>query len=362
MMNPPAEINGQMVTLAREYRGITQSALASACHVTQQAIARLEVGVTTALGQDKLAQMAEVLSFPVEFFALNEVRLGFGSSSYFYRKKITTASERNKISGIVNLARIHLALMLRSVEIIGSLPLPRWLIQDGYTPEQAANYLRSAWNIPDGPVLNLTSLVEKAGVVIIECPFGTRSIDGTSLWLNDLPPIILVNDALPPDRFRFTVAHELGHLVMHDIPIESMEDEANAFASELLMQEVSFKVSVSQLGHGRPTIGQLLQLKPYWRVAVSAMVMRLHQIRRINEVDKRTLFIMLANNKMNHNEPQPFEKERPKLFKAILDSALDGYESKIEAARKVLLAFETDFKHLYGALGFSERPRLRVVS
>ena len=361
-MQKMEQINGQMVTLAREFRGVTQSWLADACGVTQQAIARIEAGVANAIGPDRLEKMAQALSFPVSFFSLNEVRLGFGSSSYFYRKKITTASERNKISGIVNLVRIHLSMMLKSVEVSGSLCLPRLLTADGYSPEQAANNLRAAWNIADGPIINLTNLVEKSGVVIIECPFGTRSIDGTSLWLNGLPPIILVNDSLPPDRYRFTLAHELGHLVMHDIPDEHMEDQADAFASELLMQEAPFRTSVAQICSGRPTIGKLLQLKPYWKVAVSAMVMRLHRMGRINDSDKRSLFIMLATNKMNQNEPQPFEKERPKLLKAIMDSAFDGFSSKLEASGQILLAYENDFKHLYGALDLSERPRLRIVS
>jgi Zn-dependent peptidase ImmA (M78 family)/transcriptional regulator with XRE-family HTH domain len=360
-MNPQAPVNGHMVTLAREYRGLTQSALAASSGVTQQAIQRLESGIPTAVGDDRLEKIAESLSFPAEFFSSNEVRMGFGSSSYFYRKKVTTAAERNYISGTVNLVRIHLSSMLKVVDATGSIPLPRVLTADGHTPEQAANTVRAAWNLPDGPIHNLTNFVEKAGVIIVECPFGTRSIDGTGLWINGLPPLILLNDALPPDRLRFTIAHELGHLVMHDVPHERMEDEADAFASELLMQEVSFRVNVAQVCHGRPTVGQLLQLKPYWKVAVSAMVMRLHRIGRINDSEKRSLFIMLSTNKMLKNEPQPFERERPRFFKAIMDAALSGFSSKNEAVVTTLKMYESDFKHLYGALEAVNRPALRVV-
>lgn len=362
-MQQTTQINGQMIALAREYRSMTQTELAESCGgVTQQAIARLESGVSNALGHDKIEAMAKALSFPLEFFFLDDVRLSFGSSSYFYRKKITTAAERNRISGIVNLVRIHLARMLQSVEVSGSIKLPVLLTSDGNTPEKAANILRASWNLPDGPIHNLTNLVEKAGIVVFECPFGTRSIDGTSLWLNNLPPIILLNNSLPADRYRFTLAHELGHLVMHDMPHENMEKEADSFASELLMQEISFRTNIAQLCVGRPTIGQLLQLKPYWKVAVSAMIMRLHQIKRINDNDKRSLFIMLANNKMGQSEPQPFEREHPKLLKAVMGAAFAGFQSTGEAARNLLLAYEDDFKHLYGASAHSDRPRLRIVS
>lgn len=349
-----------MLTLAREFRGVTQASLAQASGVSQQAIQKLEVGVPNAVGEDKFLKVAEALEFPIEFFGGDEVRLSFGSSSYFYRKKLTTAAERGYISGIVNLVRIHLSSMLKLVEAGGTLPLPRILTSDGNTPEMAANTVRAAWNLPDGPIPNLTSLVEKAGIIIIECPFGTRSIDGTSMYLTGLPPMILLNDALPPDRYRFTLAHELGHLVMHDTPIDTMEDEADAFASELLMQEVSFRVSVSQLSN-KPSLKELLRLKPYWRVAVSAMIMKLHQIGKIKEQDKRSLFILMSKNKMRMNEPQSFEKERPKFFKAIFDASLEGFETKQEAAKKILNIYEKDFKQLYGALMEQQRPRLRIV-
>lgn len=361
-MNHQTQVNGQMVTLAREYRGITQAALAAATGVTQQAIQRLEAGITSAVGEDTVEKMASELSFPIQFFSLNEVRMGFGSSSYFYRKKVTTAAERNQISSIVNLVRIHLSSMLKSVDAAGSIPLPRVLTADGSTPENAANTVRAAWNLPDGPIRDLTNLIEKSGVIVVECPFGTRSIDGTSFWLNGLPPLIFINDALPADRQRFTLAHELGHLVMHDSPHESMEDEADAFASELLMQDMPFRISVAQACSGKPTIGKLLQLKPYWKVAVSAMIMRIHRLGRITDSEKRSLFIMLANNKMLKNEPQPFEKERPRFFKAIMDAALAGFESKEIASKDVLYLFGQDFKHLYGALAEVKRPHLRVVA
>ena len=60
-MQQQTQINGQMVTLAREYRGLTQSQLAKACHVTQQAIARLEAGVVNAVGSEKFYRISEVL-------------------------------------------------------------------------------------------------------------------------------------------------------------------------------------------------------------------------------------------------------------------------------------------------------------
>ena len=49
--------------------------------------------------------------------------------------------------------------------------------------------------------------------MIIE-DFGSPRLDGLSQWIDD-HPIMLVNASPPTDRIRWTLAHELGHLVMH---------------------------------------------------------------------------------------------------------------------------------------------------
>ena len=57
-------------------------------------------------------------------------------------------------------------------------------------PAKVARALRSFWNMPDGPVKDLTALVESAGVLVLSCDFGTKAVDATSLRLMDMPPLI----------------------------------------------------------------------------------------------------------------------------------------------------------------------------
>ena len=175
------EVNSQLVLLAREFRGLSQEDLAVKANVTQSAVSQLEKGNSVAIGQDKLTKIFEALEFPERFFYSDEPRLSFGSSSYFYRKKITKASERNFVSGIVNLFRMHLSTMLTIVEVESTNPLPKETVNEDNNPSQIAQTVRDIWGIPDGPVQNLTHYVEKAGIVIVECPFGTDKIDGTSV-------------------------------------------------------------------------------------------------------------------------------------------------------------------------------------
>jgi len=357
-------VNPDMVILAREYRLLTQRQLADAASVKQPQIAMLEGGVEDAASRETIERISKVLAFPIEFFYQPEPRLGFGSSSVYYRKMSNiTAADRKSISSITNLTRIGLKRLLDAVEIEADLDLPRIDLRDVEgSPSKAASILRASWSLPDGPIQNLTHLVERAGVIIVEIDFGIRGISGTGMRLANLPPIIFINKALPPDRYRFTVAHELAHLVLHDTPRETMEDEADEFASELLMQKLEFKVSVSQFGKA-PTLRNLVALKPYWKVAISAMIMRMAQVGVISESSKRSFYIQMSTLKMRLNEPQPFPKERPTLYEKIIKGAIGDFNDDAAAANKIMKMPDDVFKRLYASyLREESRPSsLRLV-
>lgn len=341
-------INPDMVILAREYRGLTQKELANATLITQPQIAMIEGGVTKAASAETIEAISKALNFPLEFFYQPESRLGFGSSSVYYRKMASiTAANRKSISSITNITRIGLKRLLDAVEVDSDLTLPRIDLKDTQgSPGKAAAIVRAAWNLPDGPIQNLTNLVERSGVIIVESDFGIRGISGTAMRLANMAPLIFVNNALRPDRYRFTLAHELAHLVLHDAPRETMEDEADEFASELLMQKSEFKVSVSQFGK-RPTLRNLIALKPYWKVAVSAMVMRMGELGIISEQTKRSLFIQMSNLKMRLDEPQPFSKERPALYTKIVKSVIGDLPDDMDIATQIMKMPSDVFKRLY---------------
>ena len=86
--------------------------------------------------------------------------------------------------------------------------------------------VRMQWGMPVGPVRNLVDFDENAGCLVIEEPFGSSRVDGMSQWVNE-QPVIFINVEVPTDRKRLTLAHELGHLVLHSVePTEDMEDRA----------------------------------------------------------------------------------------------------------------------------------------
>lgn len=94
-------------------------------------------------------------------------------------------------------------------------------------PRDIARMTRAHWGMPRGPVNDLVQTLEAAGIIVVMMDFETSRVDAIGRWIPGLPPIFCVNQNIPKDRLRFTLAHELGHMIMHDAASPEMEDEAN---------------------------------------------------------------------------------------------------------------------------------------
>src|SRR5690606_17280228 len=114
---------------------------------------------------------------------------------------------------------------------------------DGYTPSYIANHTRKLLKLkPNEPVRNICNLLESNGIIIVEID-AFEKFDGVSFVTDGGNPVIVINKRFSNDRKRFTIAHELGHLLMHSIDNPAIplhrhklkEGEANEYASEFLM-------------------------------------------------------------------------------------------------------------------------------
>jgi Zn-dependent peptidase ImmA (M78 family) len=121
-------------------------------------------------------------------------------------------------------------------------------------PEFTAQQLLAQANIIETPI-PVEDLARNAGAALSFQPFESEDISGLLYRAPGATPIIGVNSNNPKVRQRFTIAHELGHLKLHEgaeLIIERLvrvnfrdatsstatdqeEIEANRFASELLM-------------------------------------------------------------------------------------------------------------------------------
>lgn len=347
-------ISPAALTLARESRRMTQTALAQALGVKQSTISKLEngMGVVT---DEQVEQLASVLDYPAGFFSL-DVQIQ-DLPVVFYRKKADVgALHERAIRAQVNILRLRLMKLLKSVDVPECrVPLVR-LDQTSRTPADVARELRAHWGVPRGPVENVVDLLERAGVVVVRCDFGVDSVDGISLHRAEdgAPPMVFVNSRFPGDRMRFTLAHELAHVIFHHhqpLPSEDCEDEANDFAAEFLAPAMEIRPHLARL-----TFEGLASLKRHWRVSMMFLLKRAHKLGRLTDWKARQMWIQAGQLGYRKKEPIDIPPEEPSYLKEVLRVHLEELDYSAEELAELLVDNVDNVTSMRAGT-----PRLRAV-
>jgi Zn-dependent peptidase ImmA (M78 family)/DNA-binding XRE family transcriptional regulator len=357
----PEVARADLVVLARESRGLTQSALAARLNVSQGHLSKIEAGLLP-VSQATLARLAGALGYPEHFFALREPIYGPGTSEFFHRKRSAMSARLlSQVHALVNIRRIQVSRMLRAVELDEDRIPELSLEEFGDSPEEVARAVRAAWSLTRGPVTNLTDVVEAAGGVVIPIDFGTKLIDAVGRYVPGMPPLFFSNRDAPADRARLTLAHELGHMVMHRVPNASMEEQAFRFGAELLMPEQDIKAELDGL-----TIDKLVWLKLRWRVSMGALLKRAESLGRIQP--RRARYLWMTMSKAGYRTREPAEAdiapELPHTLKDIVDTHMRqlAYSAEDLAHLVALLPLELEATYGIGTAGRGDtRGRLRIV-
>ena len=250
-----------------------------------------------------------------------------------------------RIHAFANLYRACGARLCYAFEQVDTTEIPIMRRSDFEQVSDIADALRSLWNMPAGPVKNLVAWLENASCQVHSFDFEIDKIDEVVHWIPPDPAVILVNSEAPADRTRFSLAHALGHLVMHrDIaPYPEIEDEADEFAAAFLMPERDILGSLAPV-----TIQHMLELKQVWRVSMSTLIRRARILGVISQRRYTSLFQQLSRLGYRKREPRPFAHESPQLVKMLVDSHRQhlGYTDD-ELAELLMLRLE-DF-HLWYA-------------
>ena len=345
-----------MITLARESRGFTQTELAELIGVSQAMLSKVE-GSSKVPTSEMLARLSAVLDYPPEFFYQTDPILGPGLSEFYHRRRQDVGVKvLTRIHAHINIVRMHIARLQRAVELPELKIRPLDMDDFKGSPQEVARVLRAAWQLPYGPVANVVRSIENAGGIVIRYSFGTPRVDAISRTVPGLPPLLFVNEGLPPDRERLSLCHELGHLIMHDVPNPNMEDEADKFAAEFLMPEREIAPHLDRI-----TIDRLAALKPYWRVSMAALLVRASNLRKVSQKEKKSLWIQMVPYR--RQEPIEIEPEVPTLLQEILDLHRNTFGFGLEELSKLLVADPSDLVTTYG-IGETKsetRAKLRVV-
>ncbi len=355
-------VNGTMLRLARQRKGFPQIEAAQKLGVEQPLLSRIENGLVEA--REELVLKAEaVYQMPRAFFELTDPIFGAPVSVHpMWRKKADVIGrEMDAVVAELNIRIMHLRRLLEGAEYVHTNDVPKLDIDDYGSPERVAGLIRSHWKIPRGPIKDLVLLVERAGVLVYESPLGGASISGVTFATPGVPALIVLNSEQPADRRRFTLAHELGHLVMHRFPSPKMEQEADAFASALLMPEADIRPYF--LGQ-RVDLALLARLKPEWRVAMQALLMRATALEIVSKNQAQYLWKQISARRLRLREPPEldFAPEQPTVIQSILRVHFEALGYSTEDLAKMLHVFEWDLREIYGIRSTPENvPTSRIA-
>lgn len=199
---------GARLAEARKAARLSQAELAAAVDLERTAVTKIEAGERK-LDSLELARVARVLKRPIDWFVMPSL------PAVVSRRKSRESIEESQ-------ADVLLESLARDVKLLVDLKLlkppkisrPR-AIEDVESAEAAARELRRTLGVAPGPLWNLPSIAEAAGLYVFVLDLRDESLDGSYVRLENAG-VALVNGGRRAGRRRFTLVHELGHHVFAD--------------------------------------------------------------------------------------------------------------------------------------------------
>lgn len=307
---------------ARLYHGWSQTELANKVGTTQPKISQMESGDYTS--SELIDAIAEVTHYSRSWFdqgPLPDLPLG---SLRFRKQASSTVKSDEQV-------RAHVRQAVEIIERFSDLPqAPKVRIRP-INPDQSLTFddieiiasdVREQIGVgPFDPISNLVRAIERAGIAVIGSTVDMESgqHSGASYW-PDYPfgrPIICISRGMPGDRQRFTTAHELGHLILHQWrkpEPKIAEQEANRFAGALLIPreaigEIEAPVTLRVLAH----------VKARWGISIRALVKRCLDLHVIDAGHRLSLEKQISSRKWNRQEPVEVPYEQPRLVSRLIE-------------------------------------------
>ena len=337
--NPAA--NPQLIVAAREALGWTQVQLArrmtqlADTHpaISQGYVSRVEKGALDATG-DRLELFARALRCTGEFLASDAKLWSLGDGCLYHRNRASTkASTLRQLHARVNLAYLH----VRRMAEIGGNALPEAVaagrpVGGRDSSRDVARLVREDLGNPTGSIMSVAAAAEQLGALVVRTPLGGNEVDATSLHPPGEPPLMVVNTDAPTDRQRFTLAHEIGHVVCAPQPGVDAEEMAQQFAAELLAPAAQI---LPDLKAAPITPSRLLQLKATWRMSAAALLYRARELGVINESRQRALSVEMTSLGWRSAEPDPLPPDTCTVVPQIVERAVNAVGGVEPLARAV---------------------------
>ena len=332
---------GQRIKISRHACGLSLRDLQSRIdnHVTAQAISKYERNESVP-SSGVLIALADALDVSVDYLAsASDIRL---EGVQFRRNRLCSRRDEAQVEANV----LHLLERYLTVEEILRLPtvdrdLPReapWPVRSSSTEaEHAAIGLRAHWGLGLDPIPNLVELAEERGIKVLSMRL--TNIDGLTARVRresgSVSSVVVVNRGDWGERQRFTVAHEIGHMLLDVGPDIDDEKAAHRFAGAFLMPAETLR---AKIGKHRTSIAwrELFDLKRVFGVSVQALTYRCKDLGVFGNPLFRMLFEEFSRRGWRsppYQEPAAMPGEQPIRFERLCFRALaEGAISESKAS------------------------------
>ena len=317
----------ERLKLARKRRGLSLRDLSSNMNgmVSAQAIGKYERGEMMPSSSVAIA-LANALDVTTTYLLSPTV---VSLESVEFRKLASTKVRERAMVEAAVLDHVDRYLQVEELLDIASsiwkipdgAPYPAETVDDG---EPIAARVRAAWNLGGSPIPSMTELLEEHGIKVLTLDF-PRAVDGLTCFVHrsdeSAVPVVVCSTGKSIERQRFTLANELGHLVMN-IPAGMPEEKiCDRFASAMLVPEDEL---IREVGRRRLDFGfgELVEIKKIFGVSAAALVIRMRDLGIIGEATVTRIFRGIGRS-WRTQEPCPLtQPESPKRFRRLCLRAL----------------------------------------
>jgi Zn-dependent peptidase ImmA (M78 family)/DNA-binding XRE family transcriptional regulator len=309
---------------ARIMKGYSLQDLADALEnkITKQSLNKYESGLMKPEPQT-LLMLCNALEVRPDFF-VRETSITLENVEFRKLKKLSSKeSARIKEKTIDTLERYFELEDILGIDKEFVNPIGAIEINGDESVENAVDEIKKAWKLGEGPLSNVIELLEDNNIKVIEIDAGPEFI-GLSTWEGIKTPVVVVKSDMVLDRKRFTVLHELGHILMNVGHIEEKlrEHYCHVFAGAMLIPR---NLLIQELGSSRSRISmnELIYLKEQFGASIQAIMIRAKNLNIVTESYYKSFITFFSMRGYKKSEPGEYKgQEKSNRFKQLIHRAV----------------------------------------
>lgn len=346
---------GRKLKEARMYRGKTIDVLAKETNINKKDIIAFEEEKYKPTLENEM-KLSNALNFPKEFFKQAD-----NTKITIENTHIRPECTIPKVEQISYREKLVMAHKLMSF-IEGYIQFPETSLPDNLNKndeiEDLATKVRRYWELGDGIIGNMLTLLEINGIVVSDFNVNKKGAlsfsqkqtiqDSTRYFIS------LGNDKKSACIRNYDLAYELAYIVSAEANIQAKKFSKDEFACAFLLPKETFTKDLKLVND----LEDYIELKKKWIVPISAMILRAYQLGEISY--KKYMHLMNEMDKKGWLKKEPLDDNIKATSPILLKKAIEMLlENNIMSKASLIINLEKWGLYIYpddveDLLGFKE--------